>query len=143
MKLIPYLMFRDVKCREAFAFYAEALRGEIVALTTYGDMPAAPGAPPMPEAMKPLIANVHLRAGGAELMGADGVENPDGQATTSINIDVPSAEEAERVFAAMSAGGLVRMPLMETSWSLRFGMFDDRYGQPWMINCMKPHAAAG
>jgi PhnB protein len=138
MKLIPYLMFRDAKCREAFAFYAQALRGEILSTATYGDMAAAPGAPPMPEAMKPLIANIQLLAGGAVIMGADGVENPDGQATTSVDIEVDTVEEAERVFAAMSEGGQVRMPIGETAWALRFGMFDDRYGQPWMVNCMKP-----
>ena len=33
MKLIPYLMFRDGKCREAFAFYAQALGGEIVSVS--------------------------------------------------------------------------------------------------------------
>ena len=27
---------------------------------------------------------------------------------------------------------------METAWSHRFGMFEDRYGKPWMVNCMKP-----
>ena len=49
-----------------------------------------------------------------------------------------SIEDAERIFAAMSEGGEVRMPLAESQWALRFGMFDDRYGQPWMINLMKP-----
>lgn len=133
MKLIPYLMFREGLCREAFVFYAQALRGEIVFTATYGDM-----GPDIPEPMKPLVANIHLLAGGASIMGADGVENVDGQATTSVNIEVDSIEEAEHVFAAMSAGGKVRMPLGETVWSPRFGMFDDRYGQPWMVNCTQP-----
>lgn len=139
MKLIPYLMFRDGKCREAFDFYAQAMRGKILSTAAYGDMPPMPGAPPMADAMKPLIANVHLQIGNAELMGADGVENADGQATTSVAIDVDSVEEAQRVFAALSAGGGVRMPLAETSWSPLFAMFDDRYGQPWMINFTPPN----
>ncbi len=133
MKLIPYLMFREGKCREAFAFYAHALGGEIVSSVTYGDM-----GPDMPEPMRPLVANIHLLVGGASIMGSDAMENLDGQATTSVNIEVDSVEEAERVFAAMSEGGLVRMPLAESEWALCFGMFDDRYGQPWMVNCMKP-----
>ena len=135
MKLIPYLMFREGKCREAFDFYAQALRGEILFTATYGDMGSE-----IPEPMRPLVANIHLMAGGASIMGADAMENPDGQATTSVNIEVDSVAEAERVFAAMSAGGLVRMPLGETAWSPRFGMFDDRYGQPWMVNCSPPAA---
>ncbi|HET9034060.1 MAG TPA: VOC family protein [Dokdonella sp.] len=135
MQLIPYLMFREGKCREAFAFYAQALRGEIVSTATYGDM-----GPDVPEPMRPLVANVHLRVGDASIMGADAMENPDGQATTSVNIEVDSIAEAERVFAMMCEGGLIRMPLAETAWSPRFGMFDDRYGQPWMINCRLPTA---
>jgi PhnB protein len=135
MKLIPYLMFREGKCREAFAFYAKVLRGELGPFVTYAYM-----GPDIPEPMRPLIANVHLRAGGASIMGADAVENPDGQATTSVNIEVDSIEEAERVFAMMSEGGVVRMPLAATEWSPRFGMCDDRYGQPWMVNCVTPAA---
>jgi len=133
MQLIPYLMFRDGKCREAFAFYAHALRGDIASTVTYGEM-----GPDTPEPMRPLIANIHLVAAGASIMGSDAMENLDGKATTSVNIEVDSIEEAERVFAAMSEGGLVRMPIAESPWARRFGMFDDRYGQPWMVNCMKP-----
>ena len=29
------------------------------------------------------------------------------------------------------------MPLQETFWAQRFGMFADRFGIPWMINCEK------
>lgn len=133
MKLIPYLMFREGKCREAFAFYVQALGGEIISSVTYGDM-----GPDMPEPMRPLIANIHLQIGGASIMGSDAMENGDGQATTSVNIEVDSVEEAEQVFAAMSEGGLVRMSMAETAWARRFGRVNDRYGQPWMVNCMTP-----
>lgn len=144
MKLIPYLMFFHGDCREAFEFYAAALGGQLVAVVTYGDMPAAPDQPPLPEEAKSQLAHVNLVAGGASLMGGDsfmgcdGTEKVDGRNDTTVNIDVETVEEAERVFAALSAGGNVQMPLMETSWSHRFGMFHDRYGKPWMINCQKP-----
>ena len=95
MKLIPYLMFREGKCREAFAFYAHALGGEIVSTATYGDM-----GPDIPEPMRPFIANIQLLAGGAMIMGADAMENPDGQATTSVNIEVDSIEDAKPLSAA-------------------------------------------
>ncbi len=144
MKLIPYLMFFNGDCRAAFDFYAEALGGEIVALVTYGDMPAAPDQPPMPEEAKAQIAHVNLVGGGASIMGGDsvmgvcGTEAIDGRNDTTVNIEVETAEEAERVFAALSAGGKVQMPLTETPWAHRFGMFEDRYGKPWMVNCNKP-----
>lgn len=59
-------------------------------------------------------------------MGSDAMENLDGQATTSVNIEVDSIEEAERVFAAISEGGPVRMPMAESDWSACFGMCHDR-----------------
>lgn len=144
MKLMPYLMF-DGNCREAFAFYAQVLRGQILHTATYGDMAAmGSGGPPIPDAMKPRVANTHLLAGGADLMGSDSFEGQeDGNVEiTTVNIDVDSVEEAERIFAELSAGGSVRMPIGETAWAQRFGMFSDRYGKPWMVNCSKPMPGA-
>ena len=46
--------------------------------------------------------------------------------------------DAERVFKALSEGGAVIMPPAETFWALKFGMFVDRFGIPWMINCEQP-----
>jgi PhnB protein len=144
MKLIPYLMFFNGDCRAAFDFYAGALGGQIVASIAYGDMPSSPGQPPLPDAAKSQIAHVNLVAGGASIMGGDsimgcdGSEAVDGRNDTTVNIEVDTIEEAERVFAALSAGGKVQMPLTETFWSHRFGMFEDRYGKPWMVNCNKP-----
>ena len=144
MKLIPYLMFFNGDCRDAFEFYASALGGEIVSSITYGDMPPAPDQPPMPEEAKAQIAHVNLVAGAASIMGGDSImglcggEQVDGRNDTTVNIEVDTIEEAERLFAALSAGGKVQMPLTETFWSQRFGMFEDRYGKPWMINCNKP-----
>jgi PhnB protein len=30
------------------------------------------------------------------------------------------------------------MPIQPTFWAIRFGMFVDRFGIPWMVNCEKP-----
>jgi PhnB protein len=37
------------------------------------------------------------------------------------------------MFAALGEGGEVRMPLMKTFFSSRFGMVADRYGIDWMV----------
>jgi len=146
MKLMPYLMFANSQCREAFDFYAKVLNGKILATSTYGDMPVMEGQPPMPEAMKSQIANIHLLADGAEMMGADNAMIMEGQApegdNTTVNIEVDSIGEAERIFAELSAGGKVVCPITETFWAHRWGMFTDRFGKPWMVNCMKPMPGA-
>ncbi|SBV37910.1 conserved hypothetical protein [uncultured Stenotrophomonas sp.] len=144
MKLIPFLGF-DGNTHEAMAFYAKALGGKVVSEMKYGDMPPDPdmdaegcgGFTPQPE----QVAHCQLEAGGAVLMAADGPQR-DGGGGTTINIEVDSIEEAERVFAALAAGGQVQMPLAETFWAQRWGMLVDRYGKPWMVNCMKPMGTA-
>ena len=144
MKLSPYLLFFNGDCREAFDFYATAWGGQIVMSVTYGDMPASPDQPPLPEAAKAQIAHVNLLVGGESIMGGDsimgrtGQEHVDGRNDTTVNISVDTIEEAERVFAALSAGGEIRMPLMETDGSLRLPMFEDRSGKQWMINRNTP-----
>src|SRR4051812_38597776 len=107
MKLIPYLMFTKGQCREAFDFYAQALRGKVISVSTYGDMPGA--AEHIPAGNLSRVANAHLVAAGASIMGSDNVmggaaaDSDEGRNDTTVNIDVESIEEAERVFAAMSA----------------------------------------
>jgi PhnB protein len=134
MRLNPYLAF-DGKCEAAFRFYEQALGGRIVAMMTYGDSPMAEQMPPE---MRGKIMHARLVAGEAVLMGSDA---PDGRhekaqgLSVALNIDEP--EEAERVFAALAAGGTVTMPIQETFWARRFGMLADRFGTPWMVNCEK------
>ncbi|QNH16348.1 hypothetical protein HEP74_01473 [Xanthomonas sp. SS] len=138
MKLIPFLSF-DGSTHEAMAFYAQALGGSVVSEMTYRDMPPSDsmdGCGEMPPDTLDQVAHSQLEAGGAVLMAADS-HAAQGAGTTTINVEVDSVEEAERVFAALSAGGQVGMPLAETFWAQRWGMLVDRYGKPWMVNCMK------
>lgn len=53
----------------------------------------------------------------------------------SVALECDSVDEAERVFAALSQGGEVRMPLMDAPWGPRFGMLTDQFGVQWMLNC--------
>jgi len=84
------------------------------------------------------IMHVHLAVGDAVLMGSDAppdrYQAPSG---FSVSIQVQEIAEAERVFQALSENGTIRMPIQETFWAHRFGMATDRFGIPWMINCMK------
>lgn len=82
------------------------------------------------------VAHSQLEVGAAILMAADG-PSPPGQSATAINIEVDSIEHAERVFKALAEGGEIKMPLGETFWAHRWGFLIDRYGKPWMVNCMK------
>ncbi|MCL7715318.1 VOC family protein [Stenotrophomonas mori] len=139
MKLIPFLGFNG-DTHEAMAFYARALGGKVVSEMHYSDMPPESGMDgdgcggfmPPPD----HVAHCQVEAGGAVLMGADGTQRGEGGIT--ITVDVESVDDAERIFAALAEGGQVQVPLGETFWARRWGMLVDRYGKPWMVNCMAP-----
>lgn len=138
MQLVSYLFFKD-NAAEAFDFYAKCLGGKIAMKVTMGDMPGTENLPP--EARN-MIAHVRLQVGDAALMGSDWcgptAEPYPGIHGNAVSLSVDTPEEAERLFKALSEGGTVTMPIGETSWALRFGMFTDRYGARWMINCNRP-----
>ena len=58
----------------------------------------------------------------------------DGLRELSINPGV-TREEAERLFAALSEGGEVSMPLQVMFWGGYYGAFTDKFGISWMMNC--------
>ena len=138
MQLVSYLFFKD-NAAEAFAFYAKSLGGKIAMQITMGEMPGTENLPP--EA-RSLIAHVRLEAGDAVLMGSDWCgptpEPYPGIHGNAVSLSVDTPAEAEQVFKALSADGKVTMPIAETSWALRFGMFTDRFGANWMVNCNRP-----
>jgi PhnB protein len=135
MQFIPYLGF-DGNCREAFALYEKVFKGKIVAMLKHSDTPA--GAHVGPE-MQELIMHARLTSPKGELMGGDAPPGQYKQPTSPcLSIMADTAEEAERIFAELSPGGKVVMPIQETFWAVRFAMLNDRYGTPWMINCEKP-----
>jgi PhnB protein len=135
MRLNPYPMF-DGKCEAAFRFYEQALGGKIVAMMTYADTPAAEHFSPE---MRGQIIHARLEVGDTVLMGSDDASGHyQKMQGFSITLTIDEPEEAERVFAALEAGGTVTMPIQETFWARRFGMLVDRFGTPWMVNCEKP-----
>jgi PhnB protein len=72
--------------------------------------------------------------GGTELLGADIPPDrfkPIRSAYLSLTLD--SVEEAERVYALLSDGGEVFMPMEETFFATRFAMLRDKFGTSWML----------
>jgi PhnB protein len=102
-------------------------------MMTYGDSPAPE---PTPPELRSRIMHARLTVGDATLMGSDAppqfFSQPQG---FSVSIAVTDADESERIFKELADGGTVRMPLQETFWAKRFGVFIDRFGTPWMVNC--------
>jgi len=51
-----------------------------------------------------------------------------------ISLHPDSREEADRLFAGLSQGGEIEMPMEDQFWGDYFGSFKDKYGVCWMIN---------
>src|SRR5688572_9078295 len=57
-----------------------------------------------------------------------------------LSLTVDSAAEAERIWALLSDGGQIFMPMEETFFATRFGQLRDKFGTSWMILALKPQA---
>jgi PhnB protein len=132
MEFNPHLNFNG-QCEEAFKLYEKCLNGKIEFMMMNEQSPMAGKMPPE---LAKKIMHATLRFGNQVIMGADAppqhYQKPQG---FSVCISVKDVAEAERIFEELSTGGAVRMPLEKTFWAERFGMFTDRFGTPWMINC--------
>ena len=133
-KINPYLYFNG-KCEEAFNFYKSVFGGEFLDFDRFD---SAPPEDQVPGVDGELIMHVSLPIGENDiLMGSDSPEAMGGVTAGTnchISLQTEGAEETDRLFNGLSAGGTVTMPLEETFWGARFGMFVDKFGIPWMVN---------
>lgn len=139
-KVSTYLNFAG-NTEQAFTFYKAAFQSEFDgAIRRYGDMPAQPGQPPMPDEMRRMVMHIELPIlGGHLLMGTDAPESMGFSVKHGngvwLSLDPDSRAEADRLFAALGEGGTVEMPLAEMFWGGYFGTLADRFGVRWMVNC--------
>ena len=132
----PYLNFLG-NTEDAFNFYKSVFGGEFVDFTRFKDIPDGDK---MPAEDQEKIMHVALPIGaGNMLMGTDALESMGHSLifgnNLSISISTDSKEEADRLFNGLSEGGKVEMPLEDAFWGAYFGMFADKFGVKWMINC--------
>ena len=135
--LIEAYLFFEGRCDEAIAFYQRALDAEVTTLMRYEDNPEAPVPGKLPPGAEKKVMHASLRIGSTTVMLSDG--RCTGQAVFqgfALTIVPPNLARADDIFAALSVGGQVQMPLAKTFWSPRFGMVTDQFGVLWMINCM-------
>lgn len=127
-----YLEF-DGSCRDAFAFYADTLGGDLEAMLTYGETPMAAD---FPAESHELIAHVQMRLGRYLIMGGD-MAGDCGQSLggSTIALEYGDTNQGRQIFDQLAEGGSVKMPFDKTFWAEGFGTLTDRYGVGWMLNC--------
>lgn len=136
--LSPYLNFNG-NCEEAFNFYQAVFGGDFPYLGRFKEMPpGAFGCPEVPEEMAEKIMHISLPISEeCVLMGCDTMPGQpfDAGNNFSIYINCENREEVDRIFAALSDGGNVTMPLSDTFWGSYFGMLVDKFAIQWMVSC--------
>jgi PhnB protein len=130
MNVTPYLDFNG-RCEEAINFYKQAVGADSVQMMRFSESPepaqVAPGS-------ENKIMHACLRIGETELMASDGYCTGSTRFEgISLALQVATAADADRVFAALSEGGEVKMPLTPTFFSPKFGMLADRFGITWSV----------
>jgi PhnB protein len=134
MKMTTYVNFAG-KCAEAFHYYEQHLGGKIGMMMMHGQNPD-----PTQSAMEGVL-HARIAIGGTELAGAD-IPGAEPMRSAYLTLHTESDGEAESVFAALSAGGQVLMPIQETFFASRFGQVRDRFGLNWMILHERPRSAS-
>ncbi len=131
MHTMSYLFFNG-NCAKAIEFYKSTMGAKVSGLMLNKDAPDAAARMPGGD---DLVMNAMLNIGDTAIMASDAPANlyqkPQG---FRLYVEVDSALEADRIFAELSDGGEMTMPIDKVFWAERFGMVDDKFGTPWMVS---------
>lgn len=129
-KVTTFLMFEG-KAQEAMNFYISLFPdSRILRIQRYG--PGEPG----PEG---TIMHATFQLAGRQFMCIDSPAPHPFTFTPSISLFITCDDKAEidRLFAALSDGGTIMMPLDAYPFAARFAWLADRYGVSWQLSL--PH----
>jgi len=132
MKLHPYLNFAG-NAEEVLNFYKDALGGEVVMISRYGESPM-----PSDEDWKQKIMHARLQFGDDNLIMISDTMKGNSISThgnIQLSIGLNDEEKTKRIFDQLAEGGKVTMPLAKQFWGDLFGMLQDKFGISWMLNC--------
>jgi PhnB protein len=133
MNIDPYLFF-DGCCEEAIDFYRRALGAEVEMMMRNSESPDLKDPSMVPPGSENKILHATLRIDGNRINVSDGKDSGKPKFEGfSLSITASDEAEAEKLFAALSDGGQVQVPLIKTFFTPKFGMLADRFGVPWMI----------
>ena len=131
-QLNPYLSFNG-QAEEAFNFYRSVFGGELT-MMRWGDNPHSAD---FSDEEKKGVMHVSLPVGDSVIIGSDWIESM-GELARGTNFQVAvfpeSRDDADRLFAGLSEGGKVMMPMADQFWGDYFGSFTDKFGIQWMID---------
>ena len=132
MNVRPYMYFNG-RAEEAIDFYCQAIGAEKLCLMRFAESPDQSMLRPGTEQK---VMHASIRVGESEIMVSDGMCNGEAVgnfAGITLSITANDDAEAQRLFAALSEGGQVQMPLVAAFFASQFGMVADKFGVSWMV----------
>ncbi len=133
MSLNPYLTLNG-DCQEAFELYRSVFGGEFMTCQTFRE---APEDLDIAEEDLDRIMHVSLPIGDSVLMGSDTCDSfgpPRIMGNNfSLCFNANSRTQADEVFAKLSNGGKVVMPMQDAFWGSYYGKCIDKFGITWDI----------
>ncbi|HVY54297.1 MAG TPA: VOC family protein [Thermodesulfobacteriota bacterium] len=130
--LSPWINFNG-NTEEAFAFYKSVFGGDFTNITRFKDL-AGPGFQISEKEADKIMRIVLPIGNGSTLIGNDVPDYlgrvSENENRSKIHIAPESKEEADRIFAGLSAGGEVEVPPGDGAF---FAMFRDKYGIEWVV----------
>jgi len=130
----PYINFNG-NAEEAFNFYKSIFGGEFEQIIRFKDL--ASDDFPIPENEANNIMRIVLSIGNDVLIANDVPESlgpvSEVENRSKIAVSADSREEADSIFAGLTEGGDIEMPMDESPWGTYFGMFRDKYGIEWTV----------
>jgi PhnB protein len=134
IQMNPYLNFNG-NSEEAFNLYKSVFGGDFAVVMRFGDNPQCGE---MSDDDKKRILHIALPInGGGMLMASDSLESLGQKLNLGNNFHISlspeTREEADLLFAGLSAGGTVETAMCDMFWGY-FGCFTDKFGIGWMLN---------
>ena len=142
MVINPYLNFNG-NTEEVFNFYKSIFGGDFPFVMRFNEIPkdAVDGEGCVGEDIQESDANglahIALPIGQTMLMASDVPSNMPPVTSgnnVSLCLSVDNRADADRIFAALSDGGKVQMPMQDQFWGDYYGMLEDRFKIQWAIS---------
>lgn len=131
----PYIISEDARAQAAF--YTEALGGEIVSLSTHGELMGAQNE------FKDKVMHMCLSVAGENyIFMADSMEPLIQGNGVALTIAYHTESEAYEAFSKLAAGGSVGHPIEKQPFGIYYGDLVDKFGIKWMITA-EPKADLG
>ena len=131
----PWINFNG-NAEEAFTFYRSVFGGEFSKVIRFKDLASAEFSVAEKEANK--IMTIALPIGKHNVLLGNDVPEFMGRVNerehrSKISVSAESREEADKIFAGLSAGGDVEGPIGDSPWGTYAGMFRDKFGIEWIV----------